>query len=334
MTAPAEILLRFIDDELSAGFLPKVRRWDRATRADGTMVILPERPSPFLFRGQTSRYSPCYPSIVRGFVRHELGLTALEPIDRAKLFVNVVRSWWFAETLKLHPAMKWAISDNISVDSIAVAQHYGIPTGYIDVTESVAVAAFFATCAWRNDGWTPVASGEGILYRLAWAQMPEIAGRVRPIGMQPFPRPREQSGWTIALNLSEDFEAIPYLQSVLFNHSERVSRQIFDMFDGGNKLFPPDVMYDAAAAINSTHMLPEAIASRVAEDFEDDPQGLNGQNPKALMEYAIDLLGITFTQSPQAIFTSKMESDAQALWEVTRDSFYTGVGIRMIRERK
>jgi hypothetical protein len=271
---------------------------------------------------------------VRGFVRHETALNFLEPIDQAKLLVNVIRSWWFAESLKLHPAMKWAMSENISVDSIAVGQHYGIPTGYMDVTESVAVAAFFATCAWRNNQWTPVESGEGILYRLAWAQVTEIAGRVRPIGLQPFPRPREQWAWTIALHLSEDFESIPYLQSVRFTHSPRVSHQIFEMFDGGAKLFPPDVMHDAAVAINSATELPESIAFKAADDFQDDPQGLNGRQPTDLLRFAVDLLGITFTANPRNIFTAEMTRDAETLWRKSKESFYNGVGFRMVRERK
>jgi len=334
MVATADLLLSFIDDEQSSDVLPKVRQWDRATREDGTIAILPLRPSPFLFRGQASRYSPCYPSIVRGFKRHELGLNSLEPIDQAKLLVNVIRSWWFADTLKLHPAMRWAASERIAVDSIAVAQHYGIPTGYIDLTESVAVAAFFATCAWRNNEWIPVTSGEGVLYRLAWAQFPEVADRVSPIGLQPFPRPREQWGWAIAINLSEDFESIPSLQAVRFTHSGRVSQEIFEMFDGGSKLFPPDVMNKAAVMINSATNLPESIARKVAEDFDDDPQGLNGHSPNSLLESAVDLLGVTFTGSPPTVFTAEMAENAEVTWEQTRDSFYNGVGFRMIREPK
>ena len=333
MVATADLLLRFIDDEQSSDVLPKARQWDRAIREDGTIAILPERPSPFLFRGQTSRYTPCYPSIVRRFARHELGLNALEPIDQAKLVVNVIRSWWFAETLKLHPAMKWAASEHISVDPIAIAQHYGIPTGYIDLTESVAVAAFFATCAWRNGGWTPVTSGEGVLYRLAWAQFPEVAYRVRPIALQPFPRPREQWGWTIALHLSEDFESLP-LQAVRFAHSARVSQRVFDMFDGGSKLFPPDVMHEAALKINSATTLPKSIAQNVSDDFNDDPQGLNGRSPNALLEFAVNLLGVNFTSSPPEVFSAEIADRAEMTWQQTKDSFYRSVGFRMIREPK
>lgn len=42
--------------------------------------------------------------------------------------------------------MQWVISEKVHVNVTAIAQHYGIPTAYVDLTESFAVAAFFATC--------------------------------------------------------------------------------------------------------------------------------------------------------------------------------------------
>lgn len=223
-------LLGMVDgDPRAKRISPSGNRWEPALKHDGTVVYFPSEPPQFLFRGQNRRYSPCYPSICRGFERVVPAVANLAYHDQLRLIQRMIQAWWFCRALKQHPAMCWAAEQNIYVDGMALAQHYGIPTGYMDLTQSAEVALFFAACAYRDGGWQPVPDGEGVLYRVHW---PDIPDRIKPIGLQPFPRPAEQRAWTLETCLGENFETIPYLQKISFAQDSAVGRELLQRLSG------------------------------------------------------------------------------------------------------
>jgi hypothetical protein len=108
------------------------------------------------------------------------------------------------------------------MDEVAVAQHYGLPTGYIDLTQSFEVASFFACCEYDREtkSWNPAGEAEGVVYVLDQRELPRC-GIIKPINLQVFPRPSEQWAWTCELTLGDDFDKLPFVKKFLFKHNFR-----------------------------------------------------------------------------------------------------------------
>ena len=138
--------------------LPAQVRWEyvHAESASDRVMIWPSNPSPVLFRGQTRRYRPCYPGCVRQVTVPVNALQQLPEVEQASVILNLIRTEWFNQNLRQTAAMRWMSSEKIVFDETAVAQHYGLPTGYIDFSQSFDVAAF--------DGRTP--AGQTTVERL------------------------------------------------------------------------------------------------------------------------------------------------------------------------
>jgi hypothetical protein len=118
-----------------------------------------------LFRGQERRYLPCVSTAARGLGTNVRHLHELSEPHQARLIANLIKTDWFVGLLRESNAAKWLNENRIVVDEVAVAQHYGLPSGYIDMTQSFDVAAFFPCCHYDAacKSWSPVAEGEGVL---------------------------------------------------------------------------------------------------------------------------------------------------------------------------
>jgi len=243
---------------------------------EGLFKLYPADPPDLLFRGQTRRYRPCLPTIVRGFPE-TTAAHQLSESQKACLILNLTRTFWFNQVLRETPAMRWMSQQQVAFDETAAAQHYGLPTGYIDLSESLEVASFFA--CWRFDhgksSWEPVAEGEGVVYAVDRKAL-GIQSPLRPIALQPFPRPSEQWGWVQELSLGEDFDALPHVRKMIFKHDYELSETIAQRLDNGRVLFPPDPLSDLADVIRTSKALPISTLTQVATDLSDDPLGLPG----------------------------------------------------------
>ena len=92
--------------------------------------------------------------------------------------------------------MKWPNGERLSVDKIALAQHYELDTGYLDLSHDFDVAAFFATCYRRGAEWQPQIDGIGIAYRIELSRIPHGPLKfAQAVGLQPLPRPEQQRAW-------------------------------------------------------------------------------------------------------------------------------------------
>ena len=102
---------------------------------------------PFLFRGQTKDFGKCLPSLYR----EEDKQTA------PYLFLERLREVEFTELIKKHPVVKGFFDrHHFTVDFIGLAQHYGLKTDVLDLTNDLDVALFFAMCPYDslNDQYT------------------------------------------------------------------------------------------------------------------------------------------------------------------------------------
>jgi FRG domain len=230
--------------------------------------LVPALAHPFLYRGQAARYVPCFPTAFRGLtpVDHPRKLTGAE---RAKCLLRRVRLEEFLCVLASHPASAFARDLPLVTYPEAIAQHYEMPTDRIDLSQDLAVAAFFATNVRRGDGrWYAMQDGVGVLYRLG-IPTDALASPFKGlewIGRQALPRPGEQRAWTLRLPLGRDFESLP-VDIFTFDHHPECGHKLAEKYDGGQTLFPPDILSVLAEEIRSTPRVSRAILNRVLTGY-------------------------------------------------------------------
>jgi hypothetical protein len=205
---------------------------------------------PGLFRGQIDVYSPCYSKAYRGFPSAKRPRELPEEF-RVKFLASQAKTLWYLFLLKKHPSMHRAKTLNIKTNPFAIAQHYGMTTSYLDLTESIEIASFFACCECKDNVWCPKSTGKGVIYFLNSLSVP------RPIGLVTFSRPVSQKAWFVFLPLGVDFEELPQVKKFVFNHTPEGSRYYLRMFNSGNDLFPEDPAADIAKDIANSDSIPK-----------------------------------------------------------------------------
>lgn len=236
-----------------------------------------------LYRGQNARHLPMLPSISRGLTSPDAGeLWRYSIADQAKIVIRLAQSWWFSCELDNHPISTHATKQGLGLDRIALAQHYGIPTGYLDLTDDFNVGAFFATCRETEDRWEPVKEGVGVMYRVDLRGPHSPISQYIPLGPQPLPRPTEQCAWVTELPFCHSFEGGQNVFMMQFHHDRHIGAHFLEMFAGGEALFPPDPLADVATEILACRELPADLVERALESFAEDPHGIQVKDISAI----------------------------------------------------
>lgn len=232
-----------------------------------------------------------------------------------------------------------------------LGQHYGLETNWLDVTNDFSTALFFATCVWDKGRWRPLSHRDierdecskwGVIYRKSAARvgldecmrmgkyihrlheprplLKDVGSNIPvPIGYQPFVRSFIQSGYAIydrgAMPLQED----PSFEQYRFEQDPEFSKDIFDMMNGGKRIYPDENLTEALPIIGSiacaTSFTKEALNYALtrshyyrAEDFgvaladlstfrvDGKPVEINVEHPWKLPRYLrrrVDRLGKT-----------------------------------------
>lgn len=314
--------------------LPHQTRWSFAHRDANPeeLVIYPDNPSPILFRGQNRRFEPCHATITRGLRKCPRNIGGLPTAEQAAVILNLVKVQWFAECLRETPAFHWMEQQKIYLDETAVAQHYGLPTGYIDLSQSFDVSAFFACCEYNkhHQKWSPVGSGEGVVYVLDQRLLPLGMGP-KPICMQPFPRPSEQWGWVHELTLGDDFDSQPYVKKFIFKQNLQASQRVFEKFDRGGALFPPDPLATVADKILASSQVPLNVALKTIQGIVKDPLGLYGESTQDVVDMIEREARVTISTAPDSILDDKVQAEMHLVWNQRKGAFLNGVGYRLTR---
>jgi len=270
------------------------------------------------------------PSIARGLESSDVGeLWRSSVSDQAKLVLRLAQSWWFSRELAHHPIATHATRQHLDLDPIALAQHYGIPTGYLDLTDDFNVSAFFATCRATNRGWETVESGIGVVYRVILKKLDNPFGQYMPLGPQQLPRPTEQCAWVAELPLFHSFEGWPDVSMAQFHHDKRVGEHFLNMFAGGNRLFPPDPLADVAAEILACHEVPADLVEAALDSFARDPCGLRTEQLPSLRKEITQLATLVNNrrlltdQNVSSLLANsewreRMLADAKVKWRLVR----------------
>lgn len=220
-------------------------------RTQGLPSLLPTSRTPFTFyRGQSKYHEECLPSLYR-YQGQELEKETLRSqLQTAEMIL----------LMKSHPVIMSLESGGIRHEKLGplrlpimydgLAQHYGIKTCYLDLTNDIWCAAFFAATTYDGEYHpyevTKDMSFEkrfGVLYVLDYKNKGDTdfsKDHILPIGLQYFNRPGKQSALVIAMQDLKDLHKLPRLKRVFFRHDNEVSRLIFTLSQFGKQFITDD----------------------------------------------------------------------------------------------
>lgn len=254
-------------------------------------VPMPANP---LYRGQNEYYAPCFPSLYRR------SWNKTEELER------LVQMEDFKFVLSQNPEVLDMQDAGLTVNYDGLAQHYGIETDIMDLTNSFGVAAFFATSRYDylSDRYYPVMNmiSKGVIYfyplgmfDISSSNKPKII----PIGLEVLPRPGEQRGFGMHMEKDEDFNhACPLM--FFFWHNPKASLECFKRFNDGATLFPYDPMAEKVREMRKYRIYSRYAIHKVINE----PNGIQGistdEAEKLLTEKGctiVDKTPFTYTQA-------------------------------------
>lgn len=279
--------------------------------------LMPVSPTPFTYyRGQSRYYEPCVPSLYRKNDKEELP-------SEAEIAYNRLKICEFEMLLATHPVF-CELSHIINVNPVALAQHYGLTTEYLDITNSKWVAAFFASTRYDYDSDTyyPVGRDYEDGYGVMYISKPYESGGTTEIfatkndviGYQYFERPTKQSSFGYKMQLEEDFNESPYFERVFFRHDLEASKIIYDMSYKQRRFIPKDSLSKLARQIVKSNEVTRRAMERCL-------QMCYGDKSMSFLEdiCAVKGLAVREDNRPVAQFSKeKLEADWKAWNEYGR----------------
>lgn len=238
----------------------------RDVKTDGFMmgyphgVIITQGERGYYYRGETEIYEKSGTTLSRGLEKYKS--------DEDKLLYRLVADMRIAEfehfIRMFHRTSCWN-EKGLIVLAEPLAQHYGLQTDWLDITNDFNTALFFATCYWNRDDkkWYPLTRKQterdnekkkyGVLFRASNGQitatnMIQFAqtnpsnseGMILPIGYQPFMRCHSQYGYGLHMRSSIPLQENSAFERICFRHSEALSKAVYELMDGGRKVYPEE----------------------------------------------------------------------------------------------
>lgn len=116
-------------------------------------VIIQQSQRRNFYRGENQQYESSVPSLLRTLNNPANGYSTRKEKELYRM-VSDMRIAEFAMLLKKFEHVNtWNVCD-VLYD--VLAQHYGLETGWLDITSNFNVALFFATCTYDNGKWRPL----------------------------------------------------------------------------------------------------------------------------------------------------------------------------------
>lgn len=211
-------------------------QFEAMTLYGNRMAAAPMPMSP-LWRGENEYHEKCLPSLYR---RKWLPLQKLE---------RQIQLEDFRLILQVNPEIREMEEGGLEVNYNGLAQHYGIETNVLDLTNSFLVAAFFATTTYDSlmDVYRPILHtvSQGVIYFFPSGGFLNFGQDVPiwPIGMEALRRPGEQRGFGMEMT-EQKKDLNQYMDGHLFRfwHNPAASMKIWNETKGGSVLFPYDPM--------------------------------------------------------------------------------------------
>ena len=243
----------------------------------GNMGALASTTIPTLYRGEICDYGPTSAFSQLGR-KIRISCSNEDVITKYYFFlieqVRRIVFWGFLTSFRQYVDFPFGTP----IDGL-ITQHYGLNTQFLDLTDDLKVALFFACCKHiGNNKYLPISKDDiNILgnHAVIYSGISDLA---RIIGYQPFSRCHRQRGYYIDTSAIEpcwDFRLNPQngFEKFYFERTVELSKQIYEEFNGGETLFPNDGLTpfsDAIKQIMETKDLPEdafEIAFRVLQEY-------------------------------------------------------------------
>ncbi|MEI7638903.1 MAG: FRG domain-containing protein [Syntrophus sp. (in: bacteria)] len=207
---------------------------------------------PRLYRGQTCFHDQCVPSLFR-LGKNQIGY-----------LTSLLKKYEFQKLIAgSHPIIgylqNWTIDGKyFKIDMEGLSQHYEFATSMIDVTRSKDIAMFFALCerTATSNLYEPIIdeNREVVLYTVNLKVLLENNyPNFHIIGFQALPRPDLQKAYSLFIDHKDNFNIVPFVSYERFRVKRKQSEEYFQMFDGGDKLFPKnDIVSNIAQEIRES----------------------------------------------------------------------------------
>ena len=263
------------------------------TKDDMWMVDLcPTGRCPFtLDRGESQCYSSCTPSLLRTKDEKEILRSYLQTAELECIIKqHPVISNFFLHDI-YHPQLVRTF--RLEVQYEGLAQHYGILTPQLDLTNDKWVAAFFAITNFRNGIYEVVEpTGDqrcGKLYRCKNIDFND-SNRMhpKPLGMQYFNRPGKQSAYTLDMRNLRDLNLYPGIECIYFRHDNYANQLLFDLCQQGRRYFPDDSLVEIVKQLKiSNSFSEEAVEITRVSHY---PKMSRKEMKAYLHQYSIDII--------------------------------------------
>lgn len=276
------------------------------------------------YRGQNKDFGVCKTTLDRCESKEEQ-------------FLNICRTIAFEELLEVHPFVKFVRSlpplgeNHLCLNLTGMAQHYGLHTNYLDITNNFDVACFFATCRYEDGKYYPIGniSKSGIIYKIYETVLPPFFKNeddkellLEYLGWQPLPRPEQQRASVLKVAKGTNLDTVSGVKKYHFKHSISQSKKIWKQFNEGQALFPDD---SAANLANECKKLNSFTNEQINKAFD---RFWLWSGEKLNKEQTLDNLKIEIVDQNGLSWDDLVETDSR-YWENKFVETISKVGFRM-----
>lgn len=288
-------------------------------------LMMPMSRTPFTYyRGQLKYFDSCLPVLYR-YKGEELERQRL----LSKFQISEMRL-----VMQTHPVINDLMKVALSIPSVGIiklpilydglAQHYGINTEYLDLTNNIWSAAFFASAKFFDGKYYPYEINEdskledryGVIYRLkCLADDGQVIAflneMISPIGLQYFNRPGRQCAFVKKMSENENFNDTQSLERTFFRHDNDANRLVFTLCQLGKQFYVDDSLANVVDEIKKHNHFCIKTVNLVRDIYY--PQSSVEQIIRAAK-----VAGIELTQGLNAAFDSEQMNQEAIEW------FYRG----------
>ena len=196
-----------------------------------------------LMRGESDYHSKSYPSLYRPQTKMS---------DADYFLISRLQACEFIAVMTFHPVVQ-ALSQLCKVEFMAVAQHYGFPTEYMDVTNQKWVAAFFACTKYKDGRYIPFDPDKELKMGVIYVGDPSvdrsIPSNVKALGFHYFERPTRQNAMVYEMKDGDNFDEDSFFKRIVFRHEAVASEFVYRMSYNQSRYFPKDSWTEIAEQI-------------------------------------------------------------------------------------